>query len=228
MKRRRTAALLACLLAAGFAAAQGSQPPLVAASARIALAGGLGVSLISAPDVVALANATPGAIDRLADFKSAVEFFGTGSIPLSAAWVLKLEYAYLLASYNVSTTYGTGVAEYTLTVHLPSAVLQYVLVAQPYYELKAGLGVGYHTGSLSRRSFALDDTFAAGGPSLLLDIEGDTAVSDHLFVFLDAALRWDRMGALTDARGRDPALQGQSATLHLFGPGAKIGVAYLF
>ena len=104
-----------------------------------------------------------------------------------------------------------------------------MLASAPLYDLKAGVGVGYHMGTVSRSSFLLDDTFTANGLGLVLDLEGDTAVSDQLFAYLDASLRWEWMGNLRDGQGRGPSgARGGATTLNLIGPGAKIGVAYLF
>ncbi|HEX9006756.1 MAG TPA: hypothetical protein VF889_05650 [Bacteroidota bacterium] len=224
----RTLPLL-LLLAAAEGRAQEPDQALPPANLRIAVAGGLGVSYIRAGDLVTLVNGTSGALERVADFRSAAEFFAAGTIPLTSAWMLKIEYAYLLASYSVGTSFGTGVAQYTLGAHLPTLILHRVLVSNPMYDLKAGAGVGFHVGTVSRSSFLLDDNFSARGLGVVLDLEGDTAVSEHLFAFLDACLRWEWMGNLRDSQGRGPAgPQGGAVTLNVFGPGAKIGVAYLF
>ncbi len=221
--------LVLLLLTAGAARGQDPASPPPPANMRVAVAGGLGVSYIHAGDLVHLANGTPGAVSRVDDFKSAAEFFAAASVPLTEVWMLKLDYAYLLASYSVATSFGTGVAEYTLTGHLPSIILHRVLVSAPMYDLKAGVGLGYHVGTVSRSSFLQNDSFTAKGLGVVLDLEGNTAVSEHLFAFLDACLRWEWMGNLLDSQGRGPAgARGAASTLNLFGPGAKIGVAYIF
>jgi len=228
MSCRFAAVLLPAVLVCAAALAQ-PDPSLPPASMRPEIAAGLGVSYVGARDLADLANSTPGAAGRVASFTSAVEFFGAGSIPLSRAWVLKLEYAYLLTSYTVSSSFGIAPAEYSVTAHLPSVILQYVVAGAQMYELKAGAGLGYHTGTLTLKSYLREGTFTAAGPSVVLDLEGDTAVSDHLYAYLDAGLRWEWMGDLTDSGGKAPSGPlGRPTSLHMFGPGAKIGVAYLF
>ncbi len=198
---------------------------------RVGVAGGMGVSYISMTDVVDLANATIGNTQRLQEFKTAAEFFGAVTVPVSRDWVLKVEYAYLLASYNVTTTYGSGQAEYTAMAHLPSLVLQYVLLNQPVYNVKIGAGGGYHFGSLDVKFFTQDDRYSGTGPGLLLDAEGNTAFGESLFAYLGVNLRWDFIGKITNSEGMAPGFVGQGGTaptMQFFGLGARLGLTFYF
>jgi len=122
-----------------------------APGSRPGLSGGMGVSYISAQDLVNLVNATPGATSREGEFSSVVEFFGAGSIPFSGNWALKVEYAYLMGSYTVQGLFGQ--TEYNYAAHMPSLLLQYVLVEEGVYNFKAGIGPGFYLGDLTQRVF---------------------------------------------------------------------------
>lgn len=61
-------------------------------SDRIGISAGLGVNYHDAKDIVDRINGNSVTTQRVADFKSGVEFFGAVSIPLSPDWVVKLEY----------------------------------------------------------------------------------------------------------------------------------------
>ncbi|MBP1646751.1 MAG: hypothetical protein H6Q30_196 [Bacteroidetes bacterium] len=198
---------------------------------RVGMAGGMGVSYLSMTDVVDLANATPGNYQRLPEFKSAVEFFGAATVPVSPDWVLKLEYAYILASYNVTTSFGNGQAEYTVTAHLPSLIVQYVLLNEHVYNVKVGAGAGYHFGSLDAKFFTQDDRYSGDGPGVVLDAEGNTAFGESLYAYLGVNLRWDFIGAITNDMGMPPGTAGDTITgptMQFFGLGARLGFTFYF
>lgn len=216
------------LLAGGHPVhAQRAVPAEVPGTAiRVGVGGGLGVAAINATDVVNVVNSTPGALERASAFKAAAEFFGYVSVPVGPDWLVKADYGYTLASYNVATVYET--AEYTLSAHLPSLILQYVLHDGGLYCLKAGFGGGYHWGTLHAKYSTLDRDYDASGFGAVAELEGNTALGEDLFMYLGVQLRTEFMGPLEDASGRGPAVNLEEPTLHWFGAGARIGFSYLF
>lgn len=212
---------------------KGKMPPAGADTVilRPGLAAGMGVSYVSMTDVVDLANATMGNFERLPEFKAAAEFFGAVTFAWSEDWGVKFEYAYMVASYNVATAFGSGQAEYTATAHLPSLIVQYVLVGHPVYNVKVGAGGGLHFGTLAAKFFTQDDRYSGKGPGFLLDVEGNTAFGEHLFAYLGLNLRWDFIGKLTNAQGMAPNIVntgGTAPTMQFFGLGARLGFTYYF
>ena len=195
---------------------------------RAALAAGMGVEYIAAPDVTDLVNGNALPSARAPQFRAAVEFFGACAIPVADRWMLKLELAYDLSSYSVDGAFGP--ASWSMHWTMPSIILQYVLVDRGIYNVRAGAGGGYHFGGLAEKYLSLDDTFTGSGPGALLELEANTAFGDHLYAFLGANLRWEFVGTLTDARGVSPGIAsgGAPATLHAFGAGARLGASYLF
>lgn len=217
--------MLWCLLA--FAELCQSQPAAGAGSrSRGGFSGGMGVIYVNAGDVIDLVNSTAGALERVPLFKTGVEFFGAGSIPLSHDWLVKVEYAYQLASFNTATTGGP--AEFTVRIHSPTVIAQYVLAERGLYNLKLGAGAGFSVGSLSERYVYIDNSFTGSGPSLVLDLEANTAFGEDFYAFLGADARWQLIGELTDSGGRSPgvAADGSRPTLHVFGVGARLGFTY--
>ncbi len=196
----------------------------VNSSERISISGGMGVSYTSAPDVVEFINAASSA--RVAEFKSVVEFFGAVGLPLSAAWVLKLEYAHMLGTYNVSGGFGGG--EFTLTAHLPTITAQYVLTGEKSHNVKVGLGVGYHFGVLSAKYLTLQNDYTASGLGTKIEIEANTAIGEAFFAYLGGDIRWDFMGNLTASDGGIPRTSRTTIvpTLHFFSVGAKLGFTF--
>jgi len=198
-----------------------------APGSRPGLSGGMGVSYISAQDLVNLVNATPGSTSREGEFSSVVEFFGAGSIPVSGKWALKVEYAYLMGSYTVQGLFGQ--TEYSYAVHMPSLLLQYVLVEEGVYNFKAGIGPGFYLGNLTQRVGGSESRYAGSGPGLLLDLEANTALGDDFFAYLGVLVRWSGIGALSSENGTGPqASFASETTLRFFGLGARLGFSYYF
>jgi hypothetical protein len=203
----------------------GDKQPL---ASRVGISGGMGVSYVTAQDVVDLINAAAGGTERVPEFKAGVEFFGTLVIPLSHDWACKMEYAYLLYSFNTNSLYGPG--EFTVAAHLPTVIGQFTLIDGGTYNVKVGAGVGYHFGTFTEKYFSIDDRYSGKGVGTLLDLEANTAFSENFYGYLGGNLRWDFIGKLTDATGREASITaaGPAATLHFFSIGAKLGFTYYF
>jgi hypothetical protein len=219
----------ACLLAAGTSLLA-AQPSAMTGSddrrSRGGVSAGMGVTYMNPADIVELVNATPGAVERISQFRSGVEFFGCFSLPLHPEWVLKLEYAYQLGSCNINTTGDP--AQYGITVHAPTAILQYVLTERGVYNVRVGVGGGYWFGSVSEKYVYIDDRYDGAGPGFVLDLEGNTAFGDNFYAYLGGTARWQFIGELADANGRSPGnvAVGSATTLHAFGVGARLGFTY--
>jgi hypothetical protein len=226
LRRRLLTVFLLASLAAAMTAAQ--TRPDEPSPLHPALAAGMGVSYVSPRDLVDLINATGGAAGRVPQFRAFGEFFGAFSVPLSADWILKFEYAYLTGSYAVSSLYGP--ADFSVTAHLPSVIAQYVLASRGTYDLKLGFGAGYHVGTLAEKFLTIDDRYTGRGPGFVAELEGNTAFGEHLFAFLGVNLRWSFIGELANEGGVSPghASGGGGTTLTLFGAGARLGMSYHF
>ncbi len=216
--------MLVFLGISGAHAADGGQTP----SSRIGISAGMGVSYLTQRDLVDMINGgfTPGR--RVEEFNSAVDFFGSVFIPLSADWALRAEYTYLLNTYNIAAAFGPG--EFTTTVHMPTLVVEYILVEEGLYNLSGGLGAGYHVGVLNLKYGTINDTYTATGPGMVMVIHGNTAFGEDLFVHLGVNARWEFLGELRNANGQSPGkgAQGNAATLGSFGVGARLGLSYYF
>lgn len=203
-----------------------SGAPTQPMSSRIGVAAGMGVGYANPQDVLDVVSSVIGSSDRPPQFKAGVEFFGGVVVPLSSSLAIKLEYGYFLMSYGGGTPYGS--ADFTLKVHLPTIVAQYVLMDAGLYNLKAGAGVGLHFGTLSEQYGTVDARFSGSGPAALLELEANTAFSEDLFAYLGANIRWDFIGKLTNDAGASAGVSadGGSATLHFFSAGVRLGFSY--
>jgi hypothetical protein len=199
-------------------------PPLLAQTLSPSITAGMGVNYSSMGDVIALANATSGATDRLSEFQSGVEFFVHAGWPLGEEWILAMEYAYQITSATMPTVYGP--AQYTVTQHAPALVLKRVLMAEPLYHLTAGLGIGYDLGALQVEHLYLDDRFAASGPALLLLLDGNTSLGGSTYAYLGVTARWESTGQLLNENGNGPSPAPGGTTLSQFSIGARLGLTF--
>jgi len=188
---------------------------------RFTFSAGMGVSYINPTDIIDLVNASSTTNERHPDFTSTVVFFGAVHIPLTTDWALKIGYGYQLGSFTVNGFFGN--TEYTMVAHLPSVLLEYALALEPAYTVYAGLGGGYHFGTLTITS-PLESMYSGRGPAMVLDLEANTAFGDNLFGYIGVDVQWEFIGELTDAHGNSPGPAGTS--MNYFGPGVKFGLSY--
>jgi hypothetical protein len=166
----------------------------------------------------------PYTVQRVPEFRSGVQFFGAVAYPVMSDWVLKGEYAFLLLSYDASIPGRSS--EFVLTMHMPSVIMQYVLWDEGLYNIKAGMGVGYHFASFRQKYLTVDNRLTGGGPGVLLDLEANTAFGDHFFGYLGADLRWEFIGTLKNTqKNQNP---GMPPTGNAFGIGARLGFSFYF
>jgi hypothetical protein len=188
----------------------------------------MGVDYASYADVTTLINATVSPAQVVPRYRTAVEFFGAGTLPLAPPWLLKFEYGYTLATFSVQGAIGP--ATFNVTYHMPSLILQYMLLDRGVYSVRLGAGGGYHFGRLEENTLYLNDTFRGKGPGFVVELEALTAFGDHLYAYLGANARVELVGTVTDDQGASPgvASSGLPVTLHSFGAGVRLGASYLF
>ncbi len=222
--------LLLAILVVPYALAGTPETPATVERMRPGIAAGMGVEYLSPRDVVDMINGAFRPTTRVPEFHAGVNFFGAGFVPLSSDWMLKIEYAYLLNTYNIiyniAGAYGPG--EFTMKVHMPSLILHRMLVDEGLYNVSAGLGLGYHFGELYVNNSSLMDSYTAAGAGGVLELQGNTAMSEDLFVHLGVQARWEFIGELRNAVDKSPGInaQGDPARMGWFSVGARIGMSY--
>jgi hypothetical protein len=198
-------------------------------SSRFAIAAGMGVEYLGATDVTDYINglvASVGGAQRVSSFKAGVGFFGAVLVPITNDFVVKGEYVYFVGSYNSSVSFGQ--AEFTLTSHWPSVILQYVLWDQSLYNLKAGAGIGYHFTTLTQKFINDNADLKGKGLGTVLEIEANTAFGDHLFAYLGADLRFEFVGTLDRSYGSSTTGAGGPPTGNAVSAGGRLGLSFIF
>ena len=196
----------------------------------IAVFGGMGIALVSAPDMVEYINATSISSQRVDDFGTAINFFGGIEFPIAEGWGVKVEHSYLFKSYNFM---GTNGALYDLLyeVQAPSVMLQRVYTGKGYF-IKAGAGGGYHFGSVTQKTstFGIETHYTASGIGIKGEIVGQTAFDEDFFGYIGGEFGWEFLGKVKDGKGvlLSNSLRRQDASLNYFFAGLRFGVVYYF
>lgn len=196
----------------------------------VAVFGGMGVHMVSAPDIVEYINSVSTYAQRVNDFGAAVDFFGGIEIPLDDEWGVKLEHSYLFKSYtfdgNLSGTY-----ELFYATQSPSIIIQKIIVGKGYF-VKCGAGGGYHFGKMTQKvsTFGTTSEYSANGIGLKGEIVGQTAFGDDLFGYIGGSLGYELMSDLKDSDKKNLTAPGSSkgVTLSYFHAGIRFGLNYYF
>jgi hypothetical protein len=193
----------------------------------VGVSAGMGVSYVDAPNVVEYLNKFASPSERASDFTSAVEFFVAPETWLSPSVVLKLEYAYLLKSYSLGSSFGSYHFDYS--VHMPTLILDYVFEGDAFY-VKVGGGVGYHFGKFSYLfpNSSTEARFTGNGVGVKLELMGNTAFGESLYGLIGGDLRLGFIGALKDSDGNGPVGAVDPVRLHFASVGIKFGLVYYF
>jgi len=163
--------------------------------------------------------------DRVGEFTSAIEFFATPEFQLSEDWSLAVEYSYLVKSYRLSSTAGPGISEFSTSIHMPSAVLHYLIPGEGYW-LKVGGGLGYYFGTFSQTLFGSGQpqSYRASAPGLKFEIVGNTMFDETFYGYIGLDARWGFDEGFSQSDGSSPSYQGTSPSLGFFNIGLKLGV----
>jgi hypothetical protein len=192
-----------------------------------AVSAGMGVSYLNAPNVVNYLNKYASQADRVADFTPVVEFFVAPELSLSSTLILRIEYAYLLKSYSLNGL--GGVYSFDYSVHMPTAVLDYLLKGDGFY-VKVGGGLGYHFGKFGYQfpNSSTEARFSGNGIGIKLELMGNTAFGESLYGLIGGDLRLDYIGALKDDSGNGPSQATGNVKLRFASAGIKFGLVYYF
>ncbi len=223
-KRTASAASMLLMLLAG-AGAYGQSDSAAHTGKYWGISAGLGATVVKAADVVDYINMTYQPADRIADFGTAVEFFGSAESQVSDSWMLKAEYSYLLKSYNVAAMESP---EVTYTIQMPTLLAEYFISGKGYL-FQFGGGVGYRSARLTIQYFG-EQNYHAHGAGFKLEAVGNTAFDEHLFGYIGGDLRADITGDFTDTSGKvlTNPLTGQGVSMNYLGIGLKFGLTYYF
>jgi len=191
---------------------------------------GMGVHMVSAPDVVEYINSVSTFAQRVDDFGVAVDFFGGVEFPINDEWGVKLEHSYLFKSYTVEGNLG-GTYEIFYANQSPSIIIQKVIAGKGYF-VKFGAGGGYHFGTMTQKvsTFGTTTEYTSNGVGLSAEVVGQTAFGENVFGYIGGSLGWEFMSDLKESNGKTLTAPNSSKTVSLnyFHAGIRFGMNYYF
>lgn len=197
----------------------------------VVVSGGMGISAHSATSTADYISAVLqlGGPNRISDFTSAIEFFVTPEVQVSEDWSLGLEYSYLVKSYRLSSSAGPGISEFSTSIHMPTAVVHYLVPGEGYW-LKLGGGLGYYFGTFTQTLFGSGQpqSFAASAPGIKLEAVGNTMFDDAFYGYIGIDVRWGFDGSFSQSDGSSPSYQETAPSLGFFNIGLKLGLTVMF
>ena len=202
--------------------------PLISINAQWDLSASMGLDFRSSPsyrDYVNANFAPQGS--KLASFNSAVNFSGEIGYLISPKFQLGFEYSILIDSYNTSIG-AAGLYDISYTMLRPS-IIGYYVISGKGYKFKFGGGFGLRSVSLDEK-ISTTTHYSASGTGILLKADGNTLLSDNLYVLIGVDLRYDIPGVLStkgNAKITNSAT-GEAVNMNAVGVGIKLGVTYTF
>ena len=198
---------------------------------RYSISFGMGAGVHSAPrvaDYISSFGVTESG-QRVDEFSSMLELYFAPWMRVEPEWGVGLEYAFLTKTHTVGSGPGLVGAEFTYNVHMPTALVHYVVDGSSYY-FKFGGGAGYHFATMIQtlRSVGAEETFSTEGFGLKLEAMGYTKFDDTFFGNIGADLRWDFLGALTTDSGLAAIdrTTNTTAKMQFFSVSLKFGVCF--
>ena len=168
--------------------------------------------------------------DSIKSFNAGIEFFGGIEYVLSKNFSMKLDYSYAIRSATYSSP--TFISDYNYDIHVhQSYLMAYYLMPKASYDLKFGIGAGYHLSLVDKQtSITTTSSFQAGGIGLRGEAIFAPYLSRNLQAYISGFLAGSFFGSLKDANGNYLTSPNSTEQVNLggFGVGVRIGFAYIF
>ncbi len=194
---------------------------------RLSFAAGMGISLQDNSSFVSyLRNEIPYATaDSIKGFTTAIEFFGGVEYGLTKSFALKLDYSYYLRSVDYVYTYNEF--KYDIVIHQPY-LMGYYMIQRRAFDLKFGIGVGYHIGTVTQQLYPGTATYKANGFSFRGEAVFAPYMTKKLQAYLSGFIVASSFQSLKDSNGNylTSTNSTQQVNLSSFGVGARIGFIY--
>jgi hypothetical protein len=186
---------------------------------------GVGADAHGAPSYIDQVNeqVQPSEFQRLGKVLTAIDLSVMPEYAFAPHWSAAIEYALLFNSHEATGANGT--LEYNYTVHMPTALVHYVVQGDGFW-WKAGGGLGYHLASLSQKFRGIDMSFdgTAHGPALKLDAMAGTSMAPSVYGTAAVEFRAAFLGSLRDGNGTPLRVSGHDVNLQFYSFGLKLGL----
>lgn len=195
---------------------------------EITVAGGIGVNLINAPDLVDFFNSLSTVGESIDDFNTAFEFFGSVGYPVSENWSIRMEYSYLFNSVNISSPYWE--VENFYSVHMPTVLLKRS-IGEKDSPLSGSVGVGYRASILNHKILGdAGKKYYSKGVGLKAGAELNTPFGDGLYGYIAGDIAFNFMSDYEDNNGNKLTYtqirSEKTVGMDFFSVGLKFGLIF--
>ena len=199
--------------------------------AQIDVVGGMGINLVYSPSLNDYINFN-WTTENIADFSTAVEFYGEVDYSITEKFQLGLEYVYVLWSYNTSLFIG---GNYNLDyIHLKPSLLAYYVISGEGYKFKFGGGIGVRGAKLTESigtTIEGSQEFSVLGVGILGRVQGHTKLGGNFYANIGGTIRYDAPGDPTSDESDNPLynpITKEAVNLSCFSVSLDIGISYFF
>ncbi len=192
------------------------------------LSGGIGVNLLNSTSLTDYLNSISRR--RYDDFIINPEFFVSVGYQVSDNYCLKLNYNYVINSFNIEDV--LGYFENHLSIHTP------VILIDRFYKtdgviLKLGAGIGYSYAILGRKILSTQiENFYSYGLGLKFDFEANTPFGDNLYGLISSDIKLFLMSEFQNSNFQKLVFrygnQNKNLDLDFFSISLKFGLIYYF
>ncbi len=194
----------------------------------VTVAGGLGVNVINAPELVDFFNNFSTTGKSIDDFSTAFEFFGSVGYPISEGWSIRLEYSYLFNSVNISGLYWE--VENFYSVHMPTILLKR-FIGEKDSPLSGSIGAGYRASILNHKILGdAEKKYYSKGIGLKAGAELNTPFGDGLYGYIAGDIAFNFMSDYKDNSGHKLTYtqirSEKTVGMDFFSVGLKFGLIF--
>lgn len=187
----------------------------------------MGIDFISSPSLTDYLNQTY-ANGQLSTFNSAIIFSLEADRFLKENYQIGFELSYLLNSFNYHQDFNTYNLSYDIIM---PAVLNYYVIQGKGYEFKFGGGLGVPFVFTSEKTIGIDysTTYKSVGLGLILRVDGNTILSDNIYVNVGGDLKYELNGKPKNGNMYlVNRVTGENVNFNFFSAGIHIGLTYRF
>jgi hypothetical protein len=187
----------------------------------------MGIDFISSPSLTDYLNQTY-ASGQLNTFNSAIIFSFEADRFLNNNYQVGLELSYLLNSFNYNQDFNV----YNLSYYvIMPAILNYYVIQGQGYEFKFGGGIGVPFVIVDEKTIGIEYStkYKSLGAALILRVDGNTILSDNIYVNLGGDLKYELNGKPNNGNlYLVNRVTGENVNFNFFSAGIHIGLTYRF
>jgi len=195
--------------------------------AQLELKGVMGINFLSTPSLNDyLDQSFSNSSGQSTSISSAVNFAVEAGYFFSPEFLLSLEGAYQIYSYNSTSDQGTF--EFNWNSFMPSILAYYVLGGEGY-NFKFGGGAGLRFSMVQQKIYGPKYDYSSTGVGFLLRAEGNTLLSGNLYANIGVDVNYDINGKPEKSNGSKIIYsKHEIVDLNSFSLGVRLGIAYYF